>query len=381
MDPLSRLKMLGAQMRLEADADRLDRAGCSPVRADELHIQPAQMPGGKQILLLKTMITSACERDCYYCPFRAGRDFRRATFSPDELAETFMQVFRMRGVEGIFLSSGIAGGGVRMQDKLLAAAELLRRKHGFRGYVHLKIMPGAEKDQVRRAMQLADRVSLNLEAPNSDRLARLAPHKEFLDELLLRLKWVAEIRQNEPAARGWAGRWPSSTTQFVAGGADESDVELLQTSEYGYRSLGLKRVYYMAFDPVRDTPMENRAPTPPQREARLYQASFLLRDYGFSLEEMPFQPDGNLPLHIDPKRAWAEVHLRERPVDLQRAERRDLLRVPGIGPRSADAILAARRGGRLRDLSGLRALGVLPARAAPYVLLDGRRPSYQPALF
>src|SRR5262249_49203893 len=159
--------------------------------------------------------------------------------------------------EGTFLSSGIAGGGIRTQDRLLDTADILRRKLRFRGYIHLKIMPGAEKAQVERAMQLADRVSVNLEAPNTRSLARLAPHKQFLEELLQPLKWVEEIRKNQPAEKGWGGRWPSTTTQFVVGGADESDLEILTTTAWLNQNVRLKRAYFSAFRPISDTPLEN----------------------------------------------------------------------------------------------------------------------------
>ena len=344
-------------------------------------IQPAQLPNGKQIKLLKTLLTSACERDCFYCPFRAGRDFRRATFKPQEFAEMFMKMHQSSMAEGIFLSSGIAAGGANTQNRILDTAEILRNKLGFKGYLHLKIMPGAEKDQVRRLMQLADRVSINLEAPNRDRLAKLAPNKNFFEELFRPLKWVEEIRQSQPAYQGWNGRWPSTVTQFVAGGSDETDLELLSTTDWLMKKVRLKRAYYSAFFPIRDTPMENKAAVHPMREHRLYQASFLLRDYGFDLEDMPFLQDGNLPLPTDPKLAWAQQNLNERPLEINRAERRELLRIPGIGPKGADAILRARRAGKLRDLTALRKLGIIVKRVAPFVLLDGRRVESQLTMF
>jgi len=333
----------------------------------------AATPHGR-VPLLKTLLTNACERDCFYCPFRAGRNFRRATLTPDELAQTFEAMYRAGLVKGLFLSSGISGGGVRTQDRLLATAELLREKYGFRGYLHLKLMPGAERAQVERAMQLADRVSVNLEAPSSERLARLAPHKVFTEELLRPLRWVEEIRREQ------GGRGPSQVTQFVVGPAGESDYELLATTEMLYRELRLARAYYAAFSPVPDTPLDGHAPTPPLRERRLYQASFLLRDYHFRLSDLAFDADGNLPLDVDPKAAWAQRHLAERPVELNRAGREELLRIPGIGPKGAEAILKARRQGALRDLADLRKIGLMPERAAPYILLDGRRPAYQLAL-
>jgi predicted DNA-binding helix-hairpin-helix protein len=348
---------------------------------DQAFVHPAQLPNGKNILLLKTLLSSACERDCFYCPFRAGRDFRRATFKPEEFANLFIKLNQSGAAEGIFLSSGLAGGGTRTQDKILDTADILRHKLGFRGYIHLKIMPGAEKAQVYRAMQLADRVSVNLEAPNTDRLSRLAPHKQFLDELLQPLKWVEEIRKTVPAYKGWNGRWPSSVTQFVAGGADESDLELLTTTQWLHQNVRLGRAYFSAFSPIRDTPLENKAAVNPLREHRLYQASFLLRDYGFDLEELPFVDDGNLPLASDPKLAWAQKNLSERPVEINRAEKRELMRVPGIGPKGAEAILRARREGHLRELSNLRKLGISIQRAAPFVLVNGHRNPGQLPLF
>ena len=358
------------------------KPGCfTPKEKRAAFVYPAQLPNGKQVKLLKTLLSSACERDCYYCPFRAGRDFRRATFKPQEFAELFMKLNQTNVAEGIFLSSGIAAGGANTQNKILDTAEILRTKFGFRGYMHLKIMPGAEKGQVRRLMQLADRVSVNLEAPNTERLKRLAPHKVFIEELLRPLKWVEEIRQSEPAYKGWNGRWPSTVTQFVAGGSDESDLELLTTTDWLMKNVRLKRAYFSAFHPISDTPLENKAAVDPLREHRLYQASFLLRDYGFDLEEMPFLQDGNLPLPTDPKLAWAQQNLQEKPLEINKADRRELLRIPGIGPKNADAILVARRTSKLRDIAALRRLGIVIARVAPFVLLDGRRADQQLVMF
>ncbi|HSG45070.1 MAG TPA: hypothetical protein VLA72_18130 [Anaerolineales bacterium] len=393
MDAIGKLKMLAGQMELEhAEESRAavgttrrvapTKPSCfSPKEERAAFVHPAQLPNGKQIYLLKTLLSSACERDCYYCPFRAGRDFRRATFKPDEFAGLFIKLHQAKAAEGIFLSSGITAGGANTQNKILDTAEILRKKMGYRGYMHLKIMPGSERGQVFRAMQLADRVSVNLEAPNTQRLARLAPHKVFLEELLQPLKWVEEIRRSEPAYKFWNGKYPSTVTQFVAGGADESDLELLTTTSWLTKNVRLKRAYFSAFSPIHDTPLENKSPTDPLREHRLYQASFLLRDYGFDLEEMPFTPNGNLPLPTDPKLAWAQANLTERPLEINRAERNELLRVPGIGLKGADAILSARRISKLRDIASLRKMGIVVVRAAPFLLLNGKRPASQMALF
>lgn len=351
-------------------------------RAASLGVTHVHLPNGRMMPLLKTMMTTACERNCHYCPFRAGRSrTRRVTFSPDEMARAFMDMRRAGAVDGLFLSSGIIGGGVRAQDKLLDTVAIIRQKYAYRGYIHLKIMPGAERDQVYRAMQLADRLSINLEGPTPERLATLAPKKRFAEELLTPLRWMEEIRRERPPHEGWKGRWPSSTTQFVVGAVEESDLELLSVTHRLIREASLKRAYFSAFSPVRDTPLENHPAEDPWREHRLYQASYLFRDYGFDLEEMPFDARGRLPLDTDPKRAWAEVHLYEEPVEVNRAEREALLRVPGIGPKGADAILAARRRATLRSVDDLRRIGVRTKEIEPFVLLDGRRPAYQLRLF
>src|SRR5689334_23362570 len=226
MNALDTLIELSGQMELEhaeeshasspALREEPVKPACfTPKEKRSAFIQPAQLPNGKQIKLLKTLLTSACERDCYYCPFRAGRDFRRATFKPQEFAEMFMKLHRSSMAEGIFLSSGIAADGANTQNRILDTAEILRNKLGFRGYLHLKIMPGAEKGQVQRLMQLADRVSINLEAPNTERLKKLAPGKVFIEELFRPLKWVEEIRQTQPAYKFWNGRWSLTLTKFV----------------------------------------------------------------------------------------------------------------------------------------------------------------------
>jgi predicted DNA-binding helix-hairpin-helix protein len=378
MDSVDTLKLLTSQMSFEADGEPPAAPACfSPKERDQAFTHRVQLPSGQKILLLKTLLSSVCERDCFYCPFRAGRDFRRATFKPDEFAGLFSKLSAAKMAEGVFLSSGLAGGGVRTQDKLLDTAEILRKKYLYRGYIHLKIMPGAEKDQVFRAMQLADRVSINLEAPNTERLARLAPHKIFLEELLQPLKWAEEFRKTIPAYKFWNGRAPSTVTQFVAGGSDESDLELLTATSWLNKNVRLKRAYFSAFHPIADTPFENKPATDPMREHRLYQASFLLRDYGFDLEDLPFTSASNLPLHADPKQAWAQMYLANHPIEINKAEKRELIRVPGIGLKGADAILSARRVNRLRDISALKKLGVIAERAAPYLLFDGHQSARQ----
>lgn len=400
MDPVEKLRLTGRYMDSEVtdpgEAGLLSMpSGCPSVNANtcekqkndatdpgfwkdkSLPIEYVALPGGRRIPLLKTALTTACERNCTYCAFRCGRDFERQTLSPDEMAKAFMQLYKAGIVQGLFVSSAMAGGGVRTQDRLLDCADLLRNKYQFKGYVHLKIMPGAEKDQVIRGMQLADRVSVNLESPTIGRLKRLAPQKQFLEELVAPLKWVDQVRREMPAWRGWNGKWPSSATQFVVGAIDETDLELLQMTSFLHGDLRLARVYYSGFSPVPGTPLENEPALDPWRKVRLYQSGFLLRDYGFDFEELEFTQNGFLPLDTDPKVIWANHSLRECPVEINKADYHQLIRVPGIGPVNAKKILAQRKIHSIQSEDDLHRIGVYVSRAVPFILLNGRRPAYQ----
>ena len=380
MDAYQRLELTTSQMHLEP-AEDVHQPHLSRRKQDKIFVSDAVLPNGRHISLLKSQLSTVCERNCYYCPFRAGRDFQRATFTPDEFARVFMSLYHARIVEGIFLSSGIVKNGIYTEDKLLDTADILRNKLLFKGYIHLKIMPGADFAQVERAMQLADRVSINLEAPTTHWLQMLAPKKQFVQELLEPLKWIDQIRRNQPAHKGWKGHWPSSVTQFVVSAVGETDLELLSTTEYLYKHLQLKRAYYSSFNPITDTPLENVPSGSPVREHRLYEASFLLRDYGFSLEELPFDPFGQLPRGEDPKLAWAKQNLTGAPVEINRADRFQLLRIPGIGPKSAQSILLARRKNRLDSPAALSIFGVNLKRAAPFILINGKTFAYQTSFF
>lgn len=277
----------------------------------------------------------------------------------------------------MFLSSGIIKGGRATEDKIIETAEIVRNRYHFQGYLHLKIMPGIEYDQLYRLMQLADRVSVNLEAPTQERLNALAPKKDFERELVTMLRWAEEIRRQHPQER-----LARTVTQFVVGAVGDTDQELLSLSSRLYREAGLTRAYYSAFSPVVQTPFENLSPTHPLREHRLYQASFLLRDYGWKVEDLAFLTNGNMPLDIDPKRAWAERHLRHAPIEIMTASREQLLRVPGIGIKGAETIMRARRRNRLTELEDLHKLNIhAPEQAAPYILLDGHRPVVQMSMF
>ncbi len=373
MDTLEKVEILGrsAQYDLcgEACGTEANR------KRDDLGrwIYPAVLPDGRRVALLKVLLTNACEGDCAYCANRRGRDVRRVSFTPDELAHTFEGMWRRGQVEGLFLSSGVCGRSGQAMDRMIATVEIIRQRIAFPGYVHLKILPGATQAHVERAMQLANRVSVNLEAPNPARLARIAPGKDFTTALMEPMHWVQRLREESGGRLAPAGQ----TTQFVVGAAGEPDREILATADLLYRQVDLTRAYFSAFQPVPDTPLEGHQPTPLWREHRLYQSDWLLRKYGFAFEELVFDEEGNLPRQADPKLMWATAHPERFPVEVNRASQDELLRIPGIGPRSAARIVRLRKRGKFRELSDLRAVGALPQRAAPFVLLDGRRPPYQ----
>jgi len=375
MDLQAKLEILGraAQYDLCGEACGTEAHRCR----DDLGrwIYPAVLPDGRRVALLKILLSNACTQNCYYCANRAGRDFRRVSFTPEELAAAFDAMWRRGLVKGLFLSSAISGKPDDVMERMIATAELLRYRYQFPGYIHLKIIPGASREAVEKAARLASRISVNLEAPSPEHLRRIAPGKDFQGALFTPIIWVKELLEEGKASlRG------GQTTQLVVGASGERDVQILRLTQRLYQEFHLRRVYYSAFQPIPDTPLESHPPTPLERERRLYEADFLLRRYGFTVEELVFDPEGNLPRYADPKLVWAYRHPEFFPVEINRAELEVLLRVPGIGPRSARRIVQERRKGRLRSLEDLKKLGAVTRRAAPFITLDGKRPPFQKKL-
>lgn len=343
---------------------------------DNRWIYPAAMPSGELKPMLKVLQHGGCERGCSYCAQRQGGvQGDPLSFTPDELARLFMELYGQERVFGLFLSSAIRNGPVATMDRMLSTSELLRRRYGFRGYLHLKIVPGSQPDQVERAMSLATRVSVNIEAPGAEHLSRVAPSKQYETQILAPMRQIARAQAE--------GRYRRSgqTTQFVVGATGETDEEIGRTTSWLYEELAMARVYYSGFQPVEGTPLQGRSPAPFIREHRLYQMDFLLRSYGFSLDEIPFSGEGQLPQDTDPKTRWAQLHPERFPVEINTADLEELLRVPGIGPRSARRIIQMRRQDPLRDARALKVSGALWRRAAPYLLLNGRMPAHQLDLF
>ncbi len=325
------------------------------------------LPGGKRVRLFKTLLDNRCLFDCRYCGLRTSADARRCRLTPEELARTFFELYQRKAVDGLFLSSAIPERPDRVQERMIATVEILRRRYRYRGYIHLKILPGVSEEAVQQACRWADRVSVNLEAPNQKRLSTIAPRKNLREGAVKRLEWASLIATE-------TGRVPAGiTTQFVVGAGGETDGELLKSSDWLYRKIGLRRAYYSAFRPVGGTPLQNLPSPDAKRQHRLYQSDWLIREYGFSWGELPFDPaTGNLPLETDPKLAWAGLHPDFFPLEINRASREELLRVPGLGKVSVERIVSTRSRQKIATLEVLKKLRVPLSRTRNFVTLDGR---------
>jgi predicted DNA-binding helix-hairpin-helix protein len=349
------------------------RAGEAARPGDPVGITSVRHPGHGVTRLMRVMQTNACSLSCGYCPTFCGGRVRRTYLEPEEVTRVFMDTHRRGLTDGLFLTSGVPGRPSRMTDRMLATLDLLRRREGFRGYIHLKLLPGAEPAQVESAVRLASRVSINLEAPGDSYVRALAPEKDFAGDLLPKLELAGRLalarRREDPAEAAAVG----PTTQFVVGAAGEQDREILGLVARLERRRLLHHAHFSAFQPVVGTPLEGRRSTPAARELRLYQAEHLLRQYGFEYDELVFALDGNLPLDDDPKTAWAEAHPERFPIDVTRAPYETLVRVPGIGPATARALVATRRGCVIRWSGDLQAAGVDVSRAGWFLMLHGRR--------
>jgi predicted DNA-binding helix-hairpin-helix protein len=338
-------------------------------------------PGpGMRMSLLRILMTNACSYNCHYCPMRRDRPMPRTLLKPEELVRIFLGAHQRGWCQGLFITTGIPGRPVKVMDDLIQVLELLRERHHFSGYIHVKLVAGSETDQIDRLTALASRVSLNFEAPCGKSLAQIAPDKSFSTTLhdFERVRSMV-VREREARAHGrpvdplHPGGASGMTMQFVVGATPDTDQSLLGTISRLKAAGGVHHPHFSAFRPISDTPMENVRATPALREHRLYQAAHLLDGYGFSPDEVVYAPDGNLPLALDPKSAWALAHPEQFPLEVQRASYEELVRVPGIGPVAARRIVDQRATVLLRGLGDLRKLGVVTTRAGGFLTLRGRR--------
>lgn len=311
-------------------------------------------PDGRCISLLKILMTNMCMFDCAYCINRSTSNVQRAAFTAKEVVDLTLDFYKRNYIEGLFLSSGIVRSPDYTMEQIVEVARSLREDHGFRGYIHLKTIPEGDPDLIARAGRYADRLSINLELPRDEAIAALAPEKNgarirrTMADLGKRIGEAAAERKASPKAPVFAPAGQS--TQMIVGADESGDDHLLRTSDALYRANGLRRVYYSAFSPIPDASRALPAKAPPLlREHRLYQADWLLRFYGFSVGEISgTMADGRLALDMDPKLAWALQRRDLFPVDVNLAPRELLLRVPGLGARVVDRLIAARRHRRLR---------------------------------
>ena len=323
---------------------------------------------GRCISLLKILFTNECIYDCKYCMNRRSNDVPRASFTPDEVCELTMEFYRRNYIEGLFLSSGILYSPDYTMELICQTVYKLRTVHHFQGYIHVKAIPGADAALISKAGFLADRMSVNLELPTAESLRKLAPNKHrktILRPMKLIQNGITQNR-NELVLYNHAPRFceAGQSTQMIIGATPESDYQIMAVAESLYQKFSLKRVYYSAFVNVnQDKELPALPGGPPLlREHRLYQADWLLRYYDFTVEELLSEERPNFNMMIDPKADWAVRHLEQFPVEINRADYRLLLRVPGIGVKSARRIINARRFGRL-NFEDLKKIGVVLKRA------------------
>ncbi|TKW63216.1 MAG: putative DNA modification/repair radical SAM protein [Paracoccus denitrificans] len=355
----------------------------------------AYTPDGRCISLLKILMTNFCIYDCAYCINRVSSRVERARFSPEEVVTLTLEFYRRNYIEGLFLSSGITRSPDDTMADMVRIARMLRQDHGFKGYIHLKTIPEASKELIDQAGLYADRLSINIELPKDSSTRKLAPQKkpETIRAAMagVRLSREASLDRSHTGKRAAKFAPAGQSTQMIVGADQTPDRDILGTASRLYTGYRLRRVYYSAFSPIPDSSAALPLIRPPMmREHRLYQADWLMRFYGFEADEITAGgADGNLDLDLDPKLAWALAHRADFPVDVNRAGRETLLRVPGFGTRTVDRIIAARRSGPVRYADLLR-IGAVMKKAQPFVSLpdwspggltdsDGLRARFAPA--
>lgn len=375
---------LAGKLRILADAAKYDASCASsgaPKRAagrDGLGstsngICHAYTPDGRCVSLLKILLTNYCLYDCAYCINRRSSNVARARFAVQEVVDLTIAFYKRNYIEGLFLSSGIVRDADHTMEQLLLVAKTLRREHGFEGYIHLKTIPEASPWLIEQAGLWADRLSINLELPTEASLRRLAPEKDAAS--IGRAMGRMRERIDEARAEGRRFSPAGQSTQLVVGADAASDETVLRKSASLYRDYDLRRIYYSGFSPIPDASRALPATAPPlRREHRLYQADWLMRNYAFAIDEVAEATEGGmLPLDIDPKLAWALKHRDRFPVDVNTAGREMLLRVPGLGTRAVERIVAARRHCRLR-LDDVARVTASLRRARPFLIAADHRP-------
>ena len=332
-------------------------------------IYPVTLPNGGKSVLFKTLLSNVCTNDCKYCPLREQMDVRRCSLSPEETARVFLNYYNRREVFGLFLSSGVCASADATMEKLNRVAKLLRNKHRFRGYIHLKILPGASDAAIEEAVSLSSTVSLNIETPGEANLAKLSSKKRYISDIIEPIRLISRL-----TARGARYERVKQTTQFIVGAAGEPDSEIVKYTAGLYERLKMHRIYFSAYQKgLGDESIAGEkiglesAGDIFMREHRLYQVDFLFRKYGFEESDIVFDENGNLSLATDPKDAWALGHPEVFPVNVNSAPKFELLRVPGLGPVTVKRILERRRISRIRYIEDVGKVGVRLKKASKYL--------------
>ncbi|MDD4954532.1 MAG: helix-hairpin-helix domain-containing protein [Candidatus Omnitrophica bacterium] len=332
-------------------------------------IYPVVLPSGGKTFLFKTLLSNGCINNCKYCPLRVNADTKRCALTPEELVKLFLSYYKNRKVSGLFLSSAVTDNPDGTMERINRAALMLRRDN-FRGYIHLKIIPGASDAAIRKAVSLASAVSLNIETAGEDNFKALSTTKNYLRDIINPTRLISRLTK-----KGSFFHNVKHTTQFVVGASRETDREIVKYSGTLYGELNLDRIYFSSYQRgagSSDVYGEHSGCTNSElliREHRLYQADWLLRKYGFSAEEIPFSGNGNLSLEVDPKEMWARGHPEFFPVNINCAGKLELLRVPGIGLVVADRILKFRENNaKIRELRDLGRLNKTLKKAIPYIV-------------
>ena len=338
-------------------------------------------PDGRCISLLKVLMTNVCIYDCAYCVSRRSSGVERATFEPDELVTLTLDFYRRNYIEGLFLSSAVRRSADDTMERMISIAQRLREREAFAGYIHLKAVAGASDALIRKAGRYADRVSVNIELPSRADLSRLAPEKEgeqiegSMGALREAIDESIQARRSRRIKRKEMIAPAGQSTQMIVGATPSPDRLVLNTAHHLYTRYRMRRVYYSGYSPIPFAAAGMPAKAPPLvREHRLYQADWLLRFYGFDVDEIASEADPNLRLDIDPKLAWALKHRELFPVDLNTAPRELLLRVPGLGVRNAQKIIASRRHIPI-TMTVLQRMRVALRKVAPFVITRDRNPA------
>jgi predicted DNA-binding helix-hairpin-helix protein len=342
-------------------------------------LYPTTTASGGAGIILKTLLGNRCVNDCAYCPLRCGCDFKSVALTPGEIASFFYELAAKRPLIGLFLSSAVLRDGDTTMELLIESARLLRQRYRYRGYIHLKVIPGCSTAAIDEALKYASALSLNIEVPSEDHFSALSSTQEYQRDIIGPLTYLAQR-----TARGAEYERVTTSTQFIVGASDESDKEILQRVGELYRSLGVGRIYYSAYQqalgetsliPKRSVVtslqgelFDDLVPSHHlDREHRLYQADYLVRSYGFEVEELIFAQEGNLSLLADPKQVWAEANAHLFPLSINSATREELLRVPELGPVRVGRILKQRREGRIASLAALALPSTVISRLVRYL--------------